>query len=145
MRHQHPQLVVSSCTLWIRRLSSVLERAFRTQIHARGCSAMSDSWRPLYGTTRYTLHQADVEGVTGMSRFRIAAAISGSLLLLLSTDAGGAQGGELLDRLATAESGYSTDLQGPAEGADLRSRIVELRKELTSIAASLPLAQDRVS
>jgi len=80
-----------------------------------------------------------------MSRFRIAAAIFGPLLWLLGSDADGAQGRDLLDRLAAAESGYSTDSQVPAEAADLRSRIVELRKEFTSIAGSLPLAQDRVS
>jgi len=47
--------------------------------------------------------------------------------------------------LAAAESGYRTDFQVPAEGTDLRSRIIELRNEFTSGAGSLPLAQDRVS
>ena len=80
-----------------------------------------------------------------MSRFRVAAAISGSLLWLFGTDAAGAQGRDLLDRLAAAESGYSADSQAAAEGTDLLFRIVELRKELTSLAGSVPLAQDRVS
>ena len=64
--------------------------------------------------------------------------------MLLGTDAAGAQGRELLDRLAAAESGYSADSQAQAEGTDLRSRIVALRKEFSSIAGPLPLAQDRV-
>ena len=80
-----------------------------------------------------------------MSRLRMAAAISGALLWLLGTGAAGAPGQDLLDRLAAAELRYRADSQVPAEATELRSRIVELRKEFSSIAGSLPQAQDRAS